>query len=139
MQAVADVFGDRNVPLAVDTVVTPAEATASVASGSAEPRQQGPMASLARENPLKVIDLAAIQPSATKAGRPATESAVLTVWACPYPELAEVDRGICAMERLMFAELLEQDVRLTACRLDGDPCCRFQTVPLAVPNPVVSG
>jgi predicted ArsR family transcriptional regulator len=131
MQAVAEVFGDRNVPLAVDTVMTPAEPEAP-----------------AVENPLKVIDLGATKsgwsPAAAKIGsskpsRPATESAVLTVWACPYPELAEVDRGICAMERLMFAELLEQDVRLTACRLDGDPCCRFQTVPLAVPNPVASG
>ncbi len=99
------------------------------------------------ENPLKVIDLATTKSVALRAvaktgatNRLATptESAVLTVWACPYPELAEVDRGICAMERLMFAELLEQDVRLTACRLDGDPCCRFQTVPLAVSNPVAS-
>jgi len=130
MQAVAEVFGDRNVPLAVDTIRTPAKAPAV-------------------ENPLNVIDLATTKsaPAVAKTGvsainmtlEPATESAVLTVWACPYPELAEVDRGICAMERMMFAELLEQDVRLTACRLDGDPCCRFQTGPLAVPNPVASG
>ncbi|HTU25776.1 MAG TPA: hypothetical protein VMF30_10280, partial [Pirellulales bacterium] len=85
----------------------------------------------AQANPLAVIDPAPATPS--------ENAAVLTVWACPYPELAEVDRGICAMERLMFAELLARDVRLTACRLDGDPCCRFQTVPAAIPNAVASG
>jgi DeoR family transcriptional regulator, suf operon transcriptional repressor len=52
---------------------------------------------------------------------------VLTALACPYPQLAEQDRGICALERLMLAELLERDVKLSACRLDGDTCCRFQT------------
>ena len=31
---------------------------------------------------------------------------VLTAVACPYPELAEQDRGICAMERMMFSELV---------------------------------
>ncbi|HEX4143713.1 MAG TPA: ArsR family transcriptional regulator [Pirellulales bacterium] len=143
MQGVAEVFGDRNVPLAVDTVTLPAGHEAAVAKTN-EPAT-GRMANApAGENPLKVIDLAKTKLPADETCEaeergPASESAVLTVWACPYPELAEVDRGICAMERLMFAELLAQDVRLTACRLDGDPCCRFQTVPLAVPNPVASG
>jgi predicted ArsR family transcriptional regulator len=50
---------------------------------------------------------------------------VLTSHACPYPELAEQDRGICAAERLMLQELLESSVELSACRLDGDSCCRF--------------
>ncbi len=125
MQSVAQVFGERDVPLAVETIATPAEPI----------RQRGAATRMpAGENPLKVIDIGAAEIS-----RPASESAVLTVWACPYPELAEVDRGICAMERMMLAELLAQDVRLTACRLDGDPCCRFQTGPLAVSNPVASG
>jgi len=146
MEGVAEVFGDRNVPLAVDMVTTLAkpETTTSEVSGPAKPENSTPGV----ENPLKVIDLATTKSvalrtvaksGATNRFAAPTESAVLTVWACPYPELAEVDRGICAMERLMFAELLEQDVRLTACWLDGDPCCRFQTVPLAVPNPVASG
>jgi DeoR family transcriptional regulator, suf operon transcriptional repressor len=52
---------------------------------------------------------------------------VLTALACPYPELAEHDRGICAVERMMFSELLGHDVRLAECRLDGDSCCRFET------------
>lgn len=52
---------------------------------------------------------------------------VLTALACPYPILAEEDRGICALEKMMFAELLGTHVRLTDCRLDGGDCCRFQT------------
>lgn len=51
--------------------------------------------------------------------------AVLTTHTCPYPQLAEADRGICAAERVMLEELVEAPVRLTECRLDGDTCCRF--------------
>ncbi len=52
---------------------------------------------------------------------------VLTARACPYTPFGEQDRGICALERMMIAELVQQDVKLSACRLDGDSCCRFQT------------
>lgn len=52
---------------------------------------------------------------------------VLTALDCPYPELAEQDRGICAVERIMVAELLKTDVRLSQCRLDGHGCCQFET------------
>jgi len=53
---------------------------------------------------------------------------VLTALACPYPELAEQDRGICAVEKMLFTEMLGTPVRLTECRLDGaSTCCRFQT------------
>jgi predicted ArsR family transcriptional regulator len=54
---------------------------------------------------------------------------VLTALACPYPELAEQDRAICAMERMMFSELLGERVTLDACRLDGGSCCNFQLQP----------
>jgi predicted ArsR family transcriptional regulator len=50
---------------------------------------------------------------------------VLTAVACPYPELAEQDRGVCAMERMMFSEMVGERLKLTDCRLDGDACCRF--------------
>ncbi len=50
---------------------------------------------------------------------------VLTALACPYPELAEQDRGICALERMMFSEMVGDRLRLAECRLDGDECCRF--------------
>ena len=54
------------------------------------------------------------------------ELPVLNVEACPYPTLAEHDRGICALEKMMFSELLGESVRLTDCRLDGATCCRFE-------------
>lgn len=54
------------------------------------------------------------------------ELPVLNALACPFPDLAEMDRSICAMERLMFTELLGERVELTQCRLDGDACCRFE-------------
>ena len=50
---------------------------------------------------------------------------VLTAHACPYPELAEQDAAICAMERMLFSDLLGERVNLDECRLDGDPCCTF--------------
>jgi DeoR family suf operon transcriptional repressor len=52
---------------------------------------------------------------------------ILTAHACPYPELAEQDRGICAVEKMLFSELLGEKVRLSECRLDGATCCRFET------------
>lgn len=50
---------------------------------------------------------------------------VLTSHACPYPDLAEEDRGICAAERVMLQELVGTSVRLADCRLDGGTLCRF--------------
>jgi len=51
---------------------------------------------------------------------------VINALACPYPDLAEQDRSICAMERMLFAELVGESLQLAACRLDGDSCCRFE-------------
>jgi len=50
---------------------------------------------------------------------------VLTSYACPYPDLAEQDRGICAAERVMLQDLVGSTVHLSECRLDGASCCRF--------------
>ena len=54
------------------------------------------------------------------------ELPVLTALACPYPDLAERDRAICSVEKIMFSEMLGQRVRLTECRLDGGSCCAFE-------------
>ena len=51
---------------------------------------------------------------------------VLTMLACPYPGLAEQDRSICSMERMLLADVLGSSVALTECRLDGDSCCTFE-------------
>ena len=54
------------------------------------------------------------------------ELPLLTATACPYPDLAEQDRTVCSMERIMFSELLGENVRLSNCRLDGHNCCTFE-------------
>lgn len=51
---------------------------------------------------------------------------LLQARACPYPELAEQDRSICSMERMMFSELVGENLRLSNCRLDGHNCCTFE-------------
>lgn len=51
---------------------------------------------------------------------------VLTAHACPYPELAESDRTICALERVLLSELLGENITLSHCRLDGGSSCQFQ-------------
>ncbi|MFM7042806.1 MAG: helix-turn-helix transcriptional regulator [Planctomycetaceae bacterium] len=63
---------------------------------------------------------------------------VLTSYACPYPDLAEQDRGICAAERVMIEELVGRPVRLAECRLDGGSCCRFSMAE-AGPDGVAGG
>jgi predicted ArsR family transcriptional regulator len=50
---------------------------------------------------------------------------VLSALACPYPELARMDRSVCTMEKLMLSEILGNSVRLSECRLDGASCCTF--------------
>jgi predicted ArsR family transcriptional regulator len=50
---------------------------------------------------------------------------VLTALACPYPELAKLDRSVCTMEKLMLSEVLGESMRLSECRLDGATCCTF--------------
>ena len=50
----------------------------------------------------------------------------ISVEVCPYPELAEQDRSVCSMERLLFSEMIGETLQLTDCRLDGDCDCTFQ-------------
>jgi predicted ArsR family transcriptional regulator len=57
------------------------------------------------------------------------ELPVLTALACPYPELAKMDRSVCTMEKLMLSEILGENVRLSECRLDGANCCTFIPTP----------
>lgn len=54
---------------------------------------------------------------------------ILRQHSCPYYELAEADRGICALERKMFEKVLGRGLRLSQCRLDGDRSCDFQAKP----------
>ena len=52
---------------------------------------------------------------------------VLTARSCPYPDIAEQDRGICSMEKMLISEILGESVRLGDCRLDGENCCTFES------------
>jgi len=63
---------------------------------------------------------------------------VLKQHSCPYYELAEVDRAVCAMERKMFEKVLGRGLRLSQCRLDGHRSCDFEAKPL-LPVPPPSG
>jgi len=60
---------------------------------------------------------------------------VLKQHSCPYYELAEVDRAVCAMERKMFEKVLGRSLRLSQCRLDGHRSCDFEPKPVATAGP----
>jgi predicted ArsR family transcriptional regulator len=51
---------------------------------------------------------------------------VISVETCPYPELAEHDRGVCGRDERLFSEMLGVPMSLTSCRLDGDCGCTFE-------------
>ena len=55
--------------------------------------------------------------------------AFLRQHSCPYYELAELDRAICALERKMLEKVLGKGLTLSQCRLDGDRSCDFQAKP----------
>lgn len=63
---------------------------------------------------------------------------VLTLLACPYPTLAENDRSVCAMEKVLFSSVLGEGVRLSECRLDGGDCCSFTASKTAVAGPTAA-
>jgi len=65
----------------------------------------------------------------------ASLSPVLKQHSCPYYELAEVDRAVCAMERKMFEKVLGRGLRLSQCRLDGHRSCDFEAKPLVTGPP----
>jgi DeoR family transcriptional regulator, suf operon transcriptional repressor len=59
-------------------------------------------------------------------------SPILRQHSCPYYELAESDRAICALERKTFEKVLGRGLKLSQCRLDGDRFCDFQAKPEVV-------
>ena len=62
--------------------------------------------------------------------RQADELPILKQHSCPYFELAEIDRAVCAMERKMFEKVLGRGLRISQCRLDGHRSCDFEAKPL---------
>jgi len=69
---------------------------------------------------------------------PSGEAPVLRILDCPYPDLAEKDRGICAMEKMVLGELIGGPLRLATCRLDGYACCEFEGEATSVATGVVA-
>jgi predicted ArsR family transcriptional regulator len=59
----------------------------------------------------------------------------LMVQSCPYPDLADRDRHICAMERQLLTRLLGTRLLMRECRLDGDSCCSFEPEVLQLAEP----
>lgn len=54
------------------------------------------------------------------------EMPVLNAHSCPYPDLAEHDHSICAMETLLLSEIVGEPLKLSKCRVAGDHCCSFE-------------
>jgi predicted ArsR family transcriptional regulator len=94
----------------------------ALAAGYA-PQIQGDTPSARLQSLADLLNQRRIPVSVGMAGNHAT----LTAHACPYPTLAEHDQSVCQMEKMMFSELIGNDVALTKCRLDGDRECQFQT------------
>ena len=50
---------------------------------------------------------------------------ILNEYSCPYHELASTHREICDMEQDMMAQVLDAEVELTNCMMDGHSNCSF--------------
>lgn len=50
----------------------------------------------------------------------------LTAHACPYPELSASDPTICGLERLLFSELVGEDLHVSRVGLAQGANCQFQ-------------
>lgn len=56
---------------------------------------------------------------------PRSVGPILSVLACPYPDLSNGDDSICVMERTLLSELVGTPLELGECTLAGGNCCRF--------------
>jgi predicted ArsR family transcriptional regulator len=54
---------------------------------------------------------------------------LLNQYTCPFPNVARVHRGVCAMEVEFVKQLTGGDARLTNSLLRGDPCCTYRVRP----------
>ncbi len=53
------------------------------------------------------------------------EELTFKVFSCPYHELVQDHREICEMEQEMMTRVLNADVELSECMMDGSECCDF--------------
>lgn len=132
MASVAALFAERNIPFAVEV----GETGEQVPDRTNETFDNEPIDSESHDSRHAAASASDSQPKHSTHQNSTHQYLTLNVLACPYPELAEHDRGICAVENLMLTELLGERVKLTECRLDGSDCCRFQTAASQVIMPV---
>ncbi len=45
---------------------------------------------------------------------------------CPFISMVDDKRSICSVDLEMMSQVVGAPVRRTACRHDGDPCCKFE-------------
>jgi predicted ArsR family transcriptional regulator len=58
---------------------------------------------------------------------------LINQYTCPFPNVARLHRGVCAMEVEFVKQLTGGDVRLTNSLLRGDPCCTYRVRPQETP------
>ena len=65
---------------------------------------------------------------------------LINQYTCPFPNVARIHRGVCAMEVEFIKQLTGGDVRLTNSLLRGDSCCTYRVRPgVASANGPVTG
>jgi len=68
-----------------------------------------------------------------RSGNASIELPILTVQACPFPDLVAVNRrSACELEQAVFSEAVGAPMELSCCRLDGHDSCQFRQVSAAV-------
>jgi predicted ArsR family transcriptional regulator len=53
---------------------------------------------------------------------------VLRKRSCPFLRMLDEKRTICCVDQEMMSHIVGKNVRRTACRHDGSPCCTFEIV-----------
>lgn len=59
---------------------------------------------------------------------------LLNQYTCPFPNVARLHSGVCAMEVELVKQLTGGDARLTNSLLRGDPCCTYRVRPTQEPS-----
>jgi DeoR family transcriptional regulator, suf operon transcriptional repressor len=53
---------------------------------------------------------------------------VLNKRTCPFISMVDAKRSVCFIDQEMMSAVVGRPIRQTACRHNGDPCCRFEIV-----------
>jgi DeoR family suf operon transcriptional repressor len=58
----------------------------------------------------------------------AEEDGQLVVYkrSCPFISMVDDKRSICTVDLEMMSQVVGRNIRRTACRHEGDPCCKFE-------------